>query len=191
MILEGVVTTRNPDGSTNVAPMGPLTDEAVSFLTFRPWQTAQTCRNLQAHPEGVFHVIDDVYLVAQGAIGVWTEPVETVPAEQVLGAVIRSACRWYEFRVTDFDSSAERTTVRTEIVHVGRGRDYFGLNRAKHAVLEAAILATRLHLIPEAEIDAEWQRLRTPIEKTAGNRERAAFDLLTRYISEQRAKPRP
>ncbi len=188
MILEGVVTTRNPDGSTNVAPMGPLTDEAVSFLTFRPWQSSQTCQNLGSHPEGVFHVDDDVYLIAQGAVGVWTEPVETRPAERIAGAVIRSACRWYEFRVTEFDRSTERTTVQTEIVHVGRGRDYFGLNRAKHAVLEAAILATRLHLIEPAEVDREWERLRIPVEKTAGERERAAFALLSQYVADWRAK---
>lgn len=191
MILEGVVTTRNPDGSTNIAPMGPLTDEYVSFLTFRPWQTSQTGRNLLLHPEGVFHVVDDVYLIAQGAVGLWKEPVATVPAEHVLGEVIATACRWYEFRVRRFDRASERATVETDIVHVGRGRDYFGLNRAKHAVLEAAILATRLHLIPPTEIEAEWQRLRVPVEKTAGERERAAFDLLSQFVEDSRRAGSP
>ncbi len=191
MILEGLVTTLSAGLEeagreaevVNLAPMGPLTDEGVSFLTFRPYRSSRTYRNLKAHPEGVFHVTDDVYLLAQGAIGEWTETVPMREAERVRGRIVEGACRWYEFRVTELDDSAERTTIQTEIVAVGRGRDYFGLNRAKHAVLEAAILATRLHLLPKSEIEAELARLRVPVEKTAGARERAAFELVVRYVA--------
>ena len=34
-------------------------------------------------------------------------------------------------------------------------REFFGFNRAKHAVLEAAILATRVELLPADEILSE------------------------------------
>ena len=46
------------------------------------------------------------------------------------------------------DASGERVNIEAEVVHIGRTRDFFGFNRAKHAVVEAAILATRLHLLP-------------------------------------------
>ena len=68
------------------------------------------------------------------------------------------------------------------IVHAGTLRDFFGFNRAKHAVVEAAILATRVHLLPREEIQAELSRLRIPVEKTAGPREREAFALLEHHI---------
>ncbi|MBL4884831.1 MAG: DUF447 family protein, partial [Planctomycetaceae bacterium] len=68
-ILEGIVTTRNPDGSVNAAPMGPvvISQQAgtISQFLFRPFQDSQTCQNLLATKQGVFHVTDNVLLFAQ------------------------------------------------------------------------------------------------------------------------------
>jgi hypothetical protein len=63
-------------------------------------------------------------------------------------------------------------------------RDFFGFNRAKHAVLEAAILATRLHLLPLRDVESQLAALRVLVEKTAGPREREAFELIVRYVAE-------
>ncbi|MEX0700953.1 MAG: DUF447 domain-containing protein [Planctomycetales bacterium] len=185
MVLEGIVTTLDGAGRLNVAPMGPLVDESMDSLALRPFRTSQTYRNLKARPEGVFHVTDDVLLFAQAAIGRLDQPPETFPAERVAGRVIASACRWYEFEIDDVDDLAERTTLHARVVHRGRLRDFFGFHRARHAVLEAAILATRRHILPLEEIRAEFDRLRLPVEKTAGPREQAAFELLRQYVEEQ------
>ena len=69
MILEGIVTTISPEGELNIAPMGPVVDEAMSRLVLRPFRTSHTYRNLKHLGEGVFHVTDDVLMLAQGAIG--------------------------------------------------------------------------------------------------------------------------
>jgi uncharacterized protein len=185
MILEGIVTTTNADGTINVAPMGPIVDAAMQSLVLRPFQTSTTYANLKRHGEGVLHVTDDVLLLARAAIGGLDATPETFPAEHVKGAVLRSACRWYEFRVRSLDDSQERTRIQAEVVHTGRLRDFFGFNRAKHAVLEAAILATRVHLLPVEEIRAEFDRLAVPVEKTAGEAEREAFRLLREYVERQ------
>lgn len=185
MILEGIVTTTSADGTINVAPMGPIVDEAMHALVLRPFQTSTTYANLKRHGEGVLHVTDDVLLLARAAIGALAETPETFPAEHVQGAVLRSACRWYEFRVTALDDSAERTRIKADIIHAGRLRDFFGFNRAKHAVLEAAILATRIHLLPADEILADFDRLAVPVEKTAGEAERQAYALLREYVEQQ------
>src|SRR5436309_10267675 len=79
MILEGIVTTISPEGVLNLAPMGPAVDEAMNRLLLRPYQTAQTYRNLKAHGEGVFHITDDVLLLAQAAIGAVEEPPACFP----------------------------------------------------------------------------------------------------------------
>jgi hypothetical protein len=57
-----------------------------------------------------------------------------------------------------------------------------GFNRAKHAVLEAAILATRTHLLPKDQIRDEFSRLQVIVDKTAGPREQEAMALLTQYV---------
>jgi uncharacterized protein len=66
--------------------------------------------------------------------------------------------------------------------HVGFHREFLGFNRARHAVLEAAILATRTHLIPLEEIRSEFARLQVIVDKTAGPREHEAMALLTDYV---------
>ena len=105
------------------------------------------------------HVVDDVLLLARSAVGLLAEAPPTFPAEKIEGAVLADCCRWYEFEIREFDDSQERAEMRAQVVHAGWRRDFFGFNRAKHAVVEAAILATRVHLIPLPEILSEMDRL--------------------------------
>jgi hypothetical protein len=187
MILEGIVTTLAPDGAVNVAPMGPrVPAEAAELRTFvlRPFRTAQTYANLKAHPEGVLHVTDDVLLLARAALGLLDPLPPMRPAEQVRGRVLGGACRYYEFRVAGWDETGERAELRAEVVHSGRLRDFFGFNRAKHAVVEAAILATRLGLLPRRHILDELARLAVLVDKTGGPQEHEAFALLRRHVEQ-------
>lgn len=182
MILEGIVTTTNDDGSTNVAPMGPIVDESMQRLHLRPFQTSRTFANLKRDRAGVFHVVDDVLLLARAAINQLDSTPPTFPAESINGRVLEDACRWYEFQVVEIDDSDMRTNMFADVTHVGRLRDFFGFNRAKHAVLEAAILATRLHILPPREVAADMEKLGIAVDKTAGPRETEAFDLVRRYV---------
>ena len=182
LILEGIVTTLSIAGELNVAPMGPIVDADVSHLQLRPFKTSQTYRNLKQQPAGVFHVVDDVLLLARAAIGKLDAVPETFPATKIPGRVLASACRWYEFVVDELDDSRDRADISVRVVHAGRIRDMFGFNRAKHAVLEAAILATRVHLLPRAEIERQFTELAVPVEKTAGLRELEAFEILKQFV---------
>jgi uncharacterized protein len=182
MILEGIVTTISPADAVNIAPMGPHVDEPMQRLLLRPFPTSQTYRNLREHGEGVLHVTDDVLLLAKAALGP-VEPVpDMMPATHVQGHVLRDACRYYEFVVRSIDDREERVRIEAEVVHVGRLRDFFGFNRAKHAVVEAAILATRTGFLPLDEIEAEFRKLAVIVSKTGGEREKEAFDILTRHV---------
>jgi hypothetical protein len=188
MILEGLVTTRNADGTPHLAPMGPrVTDDFTRFV-LRPFPTSTTYRNLLAHPEGVLHVTDDALLLAKAALGA-ADPLPPLwPAERVNGYVLADCCRHYEFVVRDVDSSGERVTMTAEVIHSGRHRDFWGFNRAKHAVVEAAILATRFHLLPLAEVAAEFAKLRVIVGKTGGPAEHAAMDFLEERLRAAEAK---
>src|SRR3954463_2725087 len=181
MILEGIVTTLAPDGAINIAPMGPIVDAAMQRLVLRPFKTATTYRNLKAHGEGVLHVTDDVLMLARAAVGKDPEA-ETRAAVAVRGRVIVSACRYDEFRVGDIDDRDDRATIVAESVHAGHLRDFFGFNRAKHAVVEAAILATRVGIVPMGEINDGFRRLIAPVEKTGGPAEFSAFALLVESV---------
>jgi hypothetical protein len=185
MILEAVVTTVSAAGEINVAPMGPDvgSDDPLQRFVLKPFRTAQTYANLLAQPEGVLHVTDDVLLLARAALGELDPLPPLLPAARVRGWVLAGACRYYEFRVVGRDDRAERAVLEAEVVHAGRLRDFFGFNRAKHAVVEAAILATRTALLPLEEIEAEYRRLAVPVRKTGGPQEHEAFALLERHLA--------
>ena len=182
MILEGIVTSLDARGAVHIAPMGPRVGADMDRFLLRPFRTAQTYRNLKAHGEGVLHVTDDVWLLARAALG----PVEPAPplrpADRVRGFVLQDACRYYEFRIRSFDDSEERCRIEAEVVASGRLRDFFGFNRAKHAVVEAAILATRTALLPLDDIEAEYRKLAVLVQKTGGEQERLAFELLQTHV---------
>jgi uncharacterized protein len=191
MILEGIVTTLSPEGTLNIAPMGPRVEADMDRLVLRPFRTAQTYRNLCDHGEGVLHVTDDVLLLARAAVGN-VEPVpEVVRAERILGYILVGACRYYEFRVTAIDDREERVTIEAETVYRGRFRDFFGFNRAKHAVVEAAILATRTALLPAEEIAQEFRKLAVLVQKTGGAQEQEAFRFLSEYVEKATRKTEP
>jgi hypothetical protein len=190
MILEGVVTTLGPGGEPNVAPMGPRLplplppSGVLERFTLRPFRSSRTYTNLLTHPEGVLHVTDDVLLLARTAIGLDDPPPPLRPARVVRGWVLVDACRSYEFRIVARDESAERAVLEATVVYTERGREFLGFNRARHAVVEAAILATRVALLAPAEIATEFARLAVLVEKTGGPAEHEAFALLRRHVEQ-------
>jgi uncharacterized protein len=182
MILEGIVTTLNADTSANISPMGPLVDATMERLVLRPYQTSTTYINLKRTGEGVFHVTDDVLLLAKAAVGEPDPLPALLRAEKVNGVILADACRWYAFRVKSIDDNQPRSQIVADVVDHGRICDFFGFNRAKHAVVEAAILATRVGLLSRDEIAGEFNRLAVIVEKTGGDQERKAFEYLQDYV---------
>jgi uncharacterized protein len=181
-ILEGVVTTLEENGAPHVAPMGPIVDGRLERLWLRPFRTSTTFQNLRRTGAGVFHVTDDVELLARAAVGRLDAAPPVIPATAVRGVVLTEACRWYAFEVESLDDSAERTSIVARVVDRGVRREFLGFNRAKHAVVEAAILATRVHLLDTECILTEFERLAVPVGKTGAAAEVRAFDLLRTYV---------
>lgn len=201
MILESLVTSVDTAGRVNLAPMGPivtgdLTSNDLGDVRFRlrPFVSSRTFANLNDTRRAVIHVSDDAMTFARGAVG-QIDDAEVAMLVRRLDETdwwpMIDCHRWFAVEIESIDhddlkSQMDCRVVRSEIV-----RPFFGFNRAKHAVLEAAILATRTHILPPDEIRDQVDRLRPLIDKTAGPREHAAFDLLTRTIDERLARPKP
>jgi hypothetical protein len=178
VIIETIVTTVDANGSINFAPMGVEWGEETIVL--KPFLDTTTFRNLKATGVAVVNLTDDAMLFAQGAIS--SPQLPSIPATIVKGAVLEAACSWRELRVVTIDATPPRSRIEAQVVHRGTRREFIGFNRARHAVLEAAILATRTHLLPAEQIREEYARLQVVVDKTAGPREREAMDLLTQYV---------
>ncbi len=190
LILEGVMTTLpRPDApgeEANIAPMGPIVDASLTHFVLRPFKSSTTYRNLKATGVGVFHVTDDVLLIARAAVGRVRagQGLTVTRAAHVPGVVLSDACRYHELRVTELDDAQERTRIVAQCVHRGVLREFLGFNRARHAVLEAAILATRLHLAGGQPVLQELDRLQVTIDKTGSDREQLAMTELRTYVQQ-------
>ena len=191
MLVEGIVTTLNADGTPHIAPMGPIVDADFNRLLLRPFRTSVTYQNLKRTGQGVLHVTDDVELFARAAVGRLEKLPPLRPAEAVDGVILADACRWYAFRVESLDDRAERTQIVARVVDRGRQRDFFGFNRAKHAVVEAAILATRIGLLDADHIRGEFARLSVLVEKTGGQQEQRAFRVFAKLRGRATGRPPP
>lgn len=188
-IVEGLMTTLDVDGVLNIAPMGPMVDEGFTQFTLRPFASSTTYKNLKATGHGVFHVTDDALMIARGAMGKLAGPnsegrdaIPTRAARKVDGVVLTGACRYHELVVEQLDDSKERTVIQAKSVHRESLRDFFGFCRAKHAVIEAAILATRLHLTGTTLVLQEYERLAVMVQKTGGPAEHQAMQELTDFV---------
>jgi uncharacterized protein len=179
MIVETVTTTINPDGTINCAAMG--VEWGDETIVIKPYRGTRTLRNLRATEVAVVNLTDDILLFSQAALGDPHPP--TRPADGVEGAVLDDACSWREVRVEAIDDHEPRARVSTVVVGGGGGREFLGLNRARHAVLEASILASRARLLPAEDIRAELRRLQVLVDKTAGPREREAMAYVIKALA--------
>jgi hypothetical protein len=178
VIVESIVTSLSPEGEINFAPMGVEWGDEIIVL--KPFLETTTFRNLSATRAAVVNLTDDAMLFAQGAISSPQFP--SFPAAVVSGVVLEAACSWRELEVESIDATPPRSRIEGRVVHRGTRRDFIGFNRARNAILEAAILATRTHLLPPDQIRDEFARLQVIVDKTAGPREHEAMELLTQYV---------
>jgi hypothetical protein len=157
-------------------------------MVLRPFSSSQSYQNLVRSREGVFHITDNAEMIAQAAVGRLATPSHR-PADSMDGVILNDACRWYALRVETVEDDSQRPSLHCRVVSHGTERPFLGFCRAKHAVLEAAILATRVHLLSIDSLRSELLRLRPLVQKTGGDAEHRAFALLTDYIEHQQADP--
>ncbi len=192
MIVESIVTSVDSTGRVNIAPMGPIihwdlvhTNPIGQTLCLRPFQSSRTFQNLFDVRLAVVHITDDAELFAKAAV----DAVDSSDLNRLVERLettdwwkLRDCHRWFAVRVESIDDSQPRSEMIARIERSEIVRPFFGFNRAKHAVIEAAILATRTHLIDPAEIRLQIARLQSLVDKTGGPVETAAFDFLKRTI---------
>ena len=184
VIFEGLVTTRDEDGGVHIAPMGAEfgPDPEPAQLVLRPFQTSHTFANLQRTGQCVFHLTDDVELIAAAAIGQVEVTPDCFRFNEINGAVLADACLWFALQIESADLRAARALLKCRVVNDGMLRKFLGFNRARHAVIEAAILATRVAFLDRHAIEAELARWRPLVEKTGGPAEHRAYEMLTAFI---------
>jgi len=173
-IRETIVTTADLHGRVHIAPLGLIADgDGWIIAPFRP---STTLDNLRVVPYAVANHTDDVRVFAGCLTGRRDWP--TVPAQDVPVPRLADVLAHAELAVTGVTEDAERPRFRCRVVRLCAHAPFEGYSRAKAAVIEAAILVSRLHLLPRERIDRELAQLAIAVDKTAGAAEREAWDWL-------------
>jgi hypothetical protein len=181
-IFETVVTTCTPAGVVHVAPMGVrYRDDSVLLKPFRP---STTLDNLITTRLAVLNVVEDVRVFAgciTGRRGFATVDVNRAGEPRA----VRLACALEHLllRLDRVVDDAERPTLLLARVHEARHAAWRGFNRAQAAVVEGAVLVSRLHLLPPEKVESEMRYLQIAIDKTAGAAEREAWEWLVEAVA--------
>lgn len=179
MILETIVTSQSPDGAAHIAPMGVHAAGAERLIL--PFRPSTTLDNILATGHAVLNHTDDVRVFAGCLTGRRDWPL--AGADKLPVKRLAASLSHVELELARVEDDPLRPRLHCRVVHEASHAPFQGFNRAQFAVLEAAILASRLHLLPWAKVEAELAYLRIGLEKCAGEREREAWGWLMEKIA--------
>lgn len=179
-IDEVIVTTLSANGGAHSAPMGITRSNGQVLI--QPFKPSTTYDNLKAHRQCTINYTDDVRVFAGAVTGrrTWN----TLPCQQIEGEYLEQALAHIELELVIFDDSDPRASFTGTIIKEVMHAPFRGFNRAQNAVIEAAVLTSRLNILPEDKIKQEISYLRLAIEKTGGDRERQAWGWLMDKIED-------
>jgi len=178
MIRETIVTTVSQTGAVHITPFGIIADGEGWIIA--PFHPSVTIDNLRAVPFCVANYTDDVRIFAGCLTGRRDWP--TVASNEVPVPRLAAALAHAELAVASVTEDAQRPRFHCRVVHRASHAPFEGLNRAKAAVVEAAILVSRLDLLPRERIEQEMAYLATAVGKTAGPAEQEAWDWLVERV---------
>ena len=178
-IFETVVTSVAADGRPHVAPMGVrYQGERFVLMPFKP---STTLDNIVATGHAVLNIVTDTRVFAGCVTGRRDWP--TVPCRTIPVPRLAEAYGHMELEVVEVRDDPVRPRFRGRVVHAESHRPFLGHNRAVNAVLEAAILSTRLHMLNPETVLAELHHHRIAVEKTAGPAEREAWNWIAAKVA--------
>lgn len=177
-IFETVITTVSAAGVAHVAPMGVRYEEG--FVLLLPFKPSITLENIVASGFAVLNTVVDSRIFAGCVTGRRDWPV--LAAERIAGVRLQAALGHLELQLAAHVDDSQRPLLRMARVHEFQHAPFIGLNRAQAAVLEAAVLVSRLRMLSPAKVESEMAYLQIAVDKTAGPAEHEAFRWLKEAV---------
>jgi uncharacterized protein len=175
LIREAIVATVNARGEPHLAPLGLIAEGEGWILA--PFHPSTTLDNLRQAPCAVANFTDDVRVFAGCLTGRRDWPL--TPAAVVAAPRLAATLSHLELLVVEVREDAVRPRFVCRVAHRASHAPFQGFNRAQAAVIDGAVLVSRLHRLPRAEVEAELERLAVIVGKTAGPAEAEAWSWLT------------
>ncbi|WP_102960121.1 DUF447 domain-containing protein [Mangrovicella endophytica] len=182
-IRETILTTAGSDGTVHIAPLGIIEDGEGWIIA--PFHPSRTLENLRETGVAVANYTDEAKIFAGCLTGRRDWPL--VAVEGCAVPRLEAALAHDVLAVVRVEEDTTRPRFHCRVAASGQHRPFQGMNRAKAAVLEAAILVSRLHMLPAAKIEDEIAYLKIAVDKTAGPDEQQAFYWLLEKVIEHLA----
>ncbi len=179
LIVETIVTTFNSKREAHIAPLGLIHDGAHWIIA--PFRPSTTLDNLRANPVAAASHTDDVRVFAGAVTGRKIWPLS--PTRSIAGERLADCVSHWELKVEKIIEDEQRPRFLCSIVHEETHKPWQGFNRAQAAVIELAVLTTRLNMLPPEKVESELKYLEIAISKTAGPREEEAWEWLMEKIT--------
>ena len=180
MIHEVIVTSRSAKGEPQIAPMGVVWQGGEVVIA--PFHPSRTLDNILSGGCAVINYCDDVRIFAGCLTGRHDWPM--IEAGHVAAPRLLDALAHTEIRLLRVEEDRIRPRLICHPVHEASHRPFRGFNRAQAAVLELAILVSRLERLPAEKIERELAYLAIAVDKTAGEREQEAWAWLTARVAD-------
>lgn len=179
MIYETIVTTVNMQGEAHTTPFGVRMQDGLVIIS--PYKPSTTLENILSTQTAVLSLTDDVRVFAGALTGhkAWN----LIAAENVHGFRLEDTLAHKELKLVKVEDDELRPQLFLQVVHEAQHASFQGFNRAQAAVIELAVLVSRLKRLPMEKIQQEMDYLHIAIEKTAGERELEAWSWLTEAVA--------
>ena len=183
MIRESIVITTDSKNEPHIVPMGVIFKE--NKLIISPFVPSKTYLNLKENPYAVINFIDDVNVFVDALLG--KKNFKIKPTKKIKSFYLKNALSYIEVKVTKFIENKIRPKFECKILKETSIDSFKGFNRAQLSVIEAAILVSRIDILPTKKIKKEINYLQIAIDKTAGKNEKIAWKKLIKKINNKNA----
>lgn len=179
MIFETIITSVNTQGDAHVTPFGIQIQDGLVVIS--PFKPSTTLQNILVTKHAVMNLTDDVRVFAGALTGRhgWT----LVKAEKVEGFRLANTLIHKELKLVKVEDDATRPKLFLEVLYEQQHQFFQGFNRAQAAVIELAVLVSRLHMLPKEKVFGELQYLQIALDKTAGEQEKQAWSWLVEKMN--------
>ena len=184
MIFETIITSIDLAGSPHLAPFG-IKYEGENII-ISPYRPSTTLDNILATKGAVMNLTDDVRVFAASLtnrkVGELVSINTSSQTNKIKGFRLVDCLAHVELALLEVRDDAVRPQFIMQKVAEFNHKPFAGFNRAQAAVIELAVLVSRLHLLPKDKVMNEIEYLKIAIDKTAGEREWQAWRWLTEAI---------
>ena len=170
----------------HIAPFGLIEqagDAAGETWVIAPFRPSVTLDNLRRVPFLVANYVDDVRIFAGCLTG--RRDFACLPLADGRPPRLAAALAHAEMEVVGVTEDAQRPRFACRVRALRTHAPFRGFSRAQAAVIEAAILVSRLGMLPREKVEREVAYLASAIDKTAGAAELEAWswlmDAIARY----------